>query len=193
MVRIPLKLSRRQQLIFVLVWLLAALSVLNLWPSGDQNEFKTITHDQYGFSLQYPARWRATLYGENGLRGNRETKLRITGSGLEAFSVRVYYQQLEHPTMEDAIKLTDAYIKKSNLYLSSENLPLCVQIERYEEIIKNKIITRQMYQCNDSYYNQVLFPRQNDIIIIEYRALSNVYEKHLPEFEAIVNSFTPLD
>ncbi|RMG69628.1 MAG: hypothetical protein D6711_19090 [Chloroflexi bacterium] len=193
MFRIPLKLSRRQQFIFVLVWLLAALSVLNLWPSGDQNEFKTITHERYGFSLQYPARWRAALYGENGLRGNRETKLRITGSGLEAFSVNVYYQQLEHPTMEDAIKLTDAYIKRGDFYASSENLPLCTLSERYEELLKNKIVIKQKYNCHDSYYYQVLFPRQNDIIIIEYEASSDVYEKYLPEFEAIVNSFTPLD
>lgn len=182
-------------ILFLLVWFLAWSVLTGSWPLiRSDGEWKTITHLEYGFSLDYPTKWHAKTYGEHGFKGEDEIKLAITRSYRDIFEIGVHYQAMPQPTLKDAINWGNSRIDDSIARLRGLDKPANYQELIAEEVIINGHTTfRQRFVLGDNMYEDIYIARTNDIIIITLQANESDFESYLEDFNAIVASFRPLE
>ncbi len=169
--------------LFVLVWFIAATFLLDIWPIvRSEGEWETITNAEYGFSVDYPTKWKARTYGEHGYKGRDEVKLR---SLQGFFAIRVEYQEMTNPTLQDAVAWGESQINKSNYVLIQEG----------EEVLNGHPVVRQryIYSLGSAMYEKVYVARANDVILIQLQANEAEFDSYLEDFDAIVASFRPLE
>lgn len=110
---------------YVLLFLvmIAVFYGLRSWINRDK--WHTLVHEQYNFSIDYPANWKHNVYGERGSKNLHDLKAQIyTNSfgflGPNSKAVWVYWLPMEKPTLEQAAergleKLTQSEIAISDL------------------------------------------------------------------------------
>lgn len=187
--------SWRTILIFLLVWFIGASILLDFWPIvRSEGDWKTITNLEFGFSVDYPTKWKARTYGEHGFKGGDEIKLRIYRSLTGIFVITVQYLEMPNPTVEDAVKWGNSRISDSIDNLRAQGKPPNYETIELEEItIDGHTVMRQRYKLGNAMYEEVYIARTNDIIIITLQAVETEFDSYLEEFNAIVASFRPLE
>lgn len=173
-------------LLFVLVWFLGATILLDIWPIvRSEGEWATITNTEYGFSVDYPTKWKARTYGEHGYKGRDEIKLFIYRSLQGFFAIRVEYHEMSNPTLQDAVAWGESQINKSNYVL----------IQEEEEVLNGHPVVRQRYSYSlgSAMYEKVYIARANDVVLIQLQADEAEFDSYLEDFDAIVASFRPLE
>ena len=182
-------------LIFLLAWFIGASILLDFWPIvRSEGDWKTITNAEYGFSVDFPTKWNARIYGEHGFKGGDEIKLRIYRSLTGIFVITVQYLELPNPTIEDAVNWGNSRISDSIDNLRAQGRPPNHETLGLEEIIIDGYTAmRQRYKLGNAMYEEVYIARTNDIIIITLQAGETEFDSYLEEFNAIVASFQPLE
>lgn len=193
--RKQVRVSWRTILIFLLVWFIGASILLDFWPIvRSEGDWKTITNVEYGFSVDYPTKWKARTYGEHGFKGGDEIKLRIYRSLTGIFVITVQYLEMPNSTVEDAVNWGNSRINDSidNLRAQGKQ-PNYENMGLEERIINGHTAMRQRYRLGNAMYEDVYIARTNDIIIITLQAGETEFDGYLEDFDAIVASFRPLE
>ncbi|MEZ4592276.1 MAG: hypothetical protein R3D55_14195 [Chloroflexota bacterium] len=184
-----IQLSWKASLIFVIVWFLLASIALGYWPLiRDEEEIATITHDLYGFSIDYPTKWKISQYGENGYRGNDDLKLQISKNTLNTFRIYIFQMNVPEATLEDV----HSWQMESITRLNPEEFEYDL-IFLDEDELRGYPILRHTYVVNDTKHEAVYIARSHDMLSIELQAPIGEFDNYLEEFEAIVASFQPLE
>lgn len=188
------KISWKAAILFILVWFVAASILLDIWPIvRTEGEWRTITNSEYGFSVDYPTKWKARIYGEDGFKGGKEIKLRIYRSFIGIFLISVRYKSFSNPDLEDVANWGDQRIKEINENLSKRGEPVLEEMFLKDEIVRGQPVLRRRYGQRDYTNEDVYIARSNDMIIITLQAPTNSFESFLDDFNAIVASFRPLE
>ncbi|NOZ51177.1 MAG: hypothetical protein GXP37_14210 [Chloroflexi bacterium] len=175
-------------IIFAVVFLLGFgfLNALSSPPpeSAPRDQWKTVTHELYGFSLDYPPGWLAETYGESGFKGNRAVKLRITRGFAGTVFMRVYYQAAINPTLENVAR----WGQYASGTLRSGNATI-ISFEQAE--LNGYEVAKRTYRSTNI-YQDVYIAREKDMIIIKLQAQDRDFWDFLPIFDEIVASFRPM-
>lgn len=180
-------------LLFIVIWVLIASSVLGLWSYlRPQNEWQTITNDQYHFSVDYPSKWTARIYGEGGFRSAEDVKLRIYRSLTGYFEISILYKEADNPDLDDVADWGMQRIDRLN-----RNKPQ--SRDSYEEmqfrsdfVEGNEVYVRR-YGDGEMTYEEVYIARENDMIIIRLQSEAEDFDQYLDDFNRIVSTFHTLD
>lgn len=192
--RRQIQVSWRTILLFLLVWFLGASILLDFWPIvRSEGQWNTITNTTYGFSVDYPTKWKARIYGEHGFKGADEVKLRIYRSLTGTFVITVNHLEMPNPTVEDAVNWGKSRIRDSAQNLrGQEGTPNYENLGLEEMIFNGHTTLKQRYKLGSVLYEDVYIARTNDIIIITLQADESEFNSYLDDFEAILTSFRPL-
>ncbi|MEZ4592627.1 MAG: hypothetical protein R3D55_15995 [Chloroflexota bacterium] len=176
-------------LIFVIVWFLLASIALGYWPLiRDQEEIATITHDLYGFSIDYPTKWKIRLYDEDGYRGFDDLKVRIYENNLSQFGISILQTTASEVVLQDVYSWRMQTIGQPNQEDFKYN-----EISLTEDNLNGHPILRHIYTVNNTKFEEVYFVRAHDMLSIRLHAPIGEFDNYLEEFEAIVASFQPLE
>ena len=183
---------------FILLLLLISIWVV-IMPrdaipiQGMGGEWATITNTTYDFSVDYPARWRAEIYGENGYRGLEEIKLQIYRSTLDQLFITVRYQKKVQPALEDVAAWRTRMIASWNDALRLNHEPVYEELTANEGSLRGQPIRRRQYSNGVIHIEDVYLARADDMIIISLSADEARFEGYRDDFEGIVESFRPVE
>ena len=182
---------------FVLLLLLISIWVViaprdTIPIQGAGGEWETITNTEYGFAVDYPSRWRAEIYGDNGYRGLEEIKLQVYRSTLDQMFVTVRYQKMVQPTLEDVTTWRSRMIASWNNALRLDHEPVYEELSSSEEALHGQPIIRRQYSNGVLHIEDIYLARAGDMIIISLSADEARFEGYREDFEGIVNSFRPV-
>jgi hypothetical protein len=180
-------------LIFFGAWLLVFCFLSGSWRYFYTAEgWKTITHDQYHFSVEYPAKWATIVHGESGHRGVDEIKLYIYRTYLENFSIRVYQIDAENPSIEEVADWGENRINRINR--NEERAAFILREIKFSDymIDENKALVRR-YGNEGRIYEDVYIARPNDMIIIQLYTEADDYDRYIGDFYRIVDSFRTIE
>lgn len=180
-------------IILTLAWLFVASTFHFGVFSKPQKEWQTISHPQYGFSVEYPPEWVARIYGEAGDRGAEEVKLRIYRSIWGPPEIAIHYQETSKPSLEDVVAWGDLLIAEANHYLTDHGETIYVDSSLQEDIIDGQTVIRRIYKREGIMNEDVYIARSGDMIIITLHSQEDNFENYIQEFERIVESFTPIN
>jgi hypothetical protein len=155
---------------------------------SEAGQWKTVTHEQYGFSVDYPAIWRYQKFGDAGYKGADDLKLMISDSLMGEFSIQFYYRAAVEPTLDDVVNWAEARLNRFN------------KLEEYEDVflILDTIdgLPRHRYKFYGSLHEEVYIIRENDMFIIELNipahAKEYAYDNYFDYFDQIIASFRPM-
>ncbi len=174
-------------LAFVAVWLLLAFLLAGppLRRTAEGEEFATITHEQYGFSVVYPTKWRARTYGEAGYRGDDDRKLEVFYNEFGPFWIQVRQKDVYQPDLEDAVRWSLKGFETVNHDPSTrfEAGPLT------EETVNGQPALRRRFISEQYIIEEVYLVRASTIIILRLTSEVGTFEDVLDEFNQIVASF----
>jgi hypothetical protein len=178
---------------FFVLWLLVASYSSGYWnylnPPG---EWKTITNDLYHFSVDYPTKWSARTYGENGFKGGDETKLRIYGTFGSDFVIRILQEAAEKPTLEDVAEWSERRVNSINRG-ELRSRYIYRELDFREDVVDgNKVFVRR-YGHVETTYEEVYIARPNDMIMIQLQADTENFEQYLEDFYRIVDSYHTIE
>jgi hypothetical protein len=95
--------------LLVVVGIVAYQPIKHWWL---QDEWRTFTHDQYSFSIDYPASWSVNSYGDYGSRGLDYLRARF--SSFFGGAVSIHQQPMENPELADAVEWGEAVIQHAD-------------------------------------------------------------------------------
>lgn len=183
------KTSWKTLFLFVIIWLLLASIALGYWPLiRNEEEIATITHDLYGFSIEYPTKWKISQYGENGYRGNDDLKLQISKNTLNNFRIFIWQTNASEATLHDV----HSWRMQTITRLDREEFKYD-RLSYEEDELRGHSILRHIYTINDTKHEEVYIARSSDMLSIELQAPIDEFDSYLEEFDAIVASFQPLE
>ena len=183
------KIPWKTLLIFVIVWLLLASISLGYWPLiRNEGEIATSVHELYGFSIEYPTKWKISQYGENGYRGNDDLKLQIFKNTSNDFRIFIYQTIVSEATLQDV----HSWRMQSITRLNREEYKYS-RISFDEDELRGYPILRHVYIVNNTKYEEVYIVRSHDMLSIRLQAPIREFDNYLEEFNAIVASFRPLE
>ncbi|MBE2202604.1 MAG: hypothetical protein IAE79_28590 [Anaerolinea sp.] len=187
--------SWRVAILFVLVWLVGASFLLGFWPFvRNEGEVKTVTNSQYGFSVDYPAKWVTQVYGESGYKGDEEIKLIIHRSLLGTFNIKIRYQPVTKPSLDDVVDWGTARIHRIVYnHITRGTEPGYEEVSLREINLRGETAIERIYMVGNVMSKDVYIARDRDMIIITFQAEKEEFNNYLEDFEAIVASFRPLD
>ena len=178
-------------LAFMAVWLLVAFLLAGppLRRTGNEGEFATITHEQYGFSIVYPTKWRVRTYGEAGNRGDEERKLEVFYSEFGPFWIEVRQKALYQPDLKDAARwgLNGFETVNRDPATRFEAGPLT------EETVDGQPALRRRFSSKQGIIEEVYLARANDMISIRLTSEVGTFEDVVDEFNQIVASFRSIE
>ena len=174
--------------VLFVVMLVLGFGLLNAFSSppphsAPRDQWKTITHKLYGFSIDYPPGWLAETYGEYGIKGDRETKLSISRGFAGSIYIDILYRSAVKPKLDDVVRWGGAH--KTLRSLTTEVVSFQIMELNGYEVAKRTYRSRNMYQ-------DVYIAREKDMIIIKLQAEEDDFWTFLPTFEEIVASFRPM-
>lgn len=188
MFRKKLNLSWQAGLLFLFVWLIGASFLLEFWPFiRSEGEWEPIAHTQYGFAVDYPAKWVAKKFGELGSRGLVEEKLQIYPSLLGDTFIHFYYRTSTDSTLNEVANWGDRRLNRFRDDEDFEEYPI------EEDQLRGHLIWRKRYRTEKIIFEDVYIARSTDQIIITLQSSPSNFDNDYDEFEAIVSSFRPLD
>ena len=178
---------------FVFIAIIWALMMGGEIPScsSEKGEWKTITNEQYNFSVDYPAIWIADTYGEFGNRGERDVKLSI-----EYTMIEFHYQAAQNPTLDDVVSWFEGRLYDLRKRVLQDEDDGYEQIFFGGDVVDGHPIMRRRYKLNNLMYEEVYIARQNDMFIIELQIPSHTreyaYDNYFDYFDQVVASFRPM-
>jgi hypothetical protein len=128
---------------YVLLFFLAVILFYGLRSWINQDKWQTLVHEQYRFSVDYPANWKYRTFGERGYKNLHDLKVTINSLSLGPFgpsrALWVYWVSLDNPTLTQAsewglTKLPQHEGTISNLqetYIGTEPYPALVRTFHY--------------------------------------------------------------
>lgn len=179
--------------LFLVVWSVMMVVLLQLPVNRSQAEWTTISNAQYNFTVDYPTKWVAHTYGEHGFKGEDAVKLLIYRSLLGYFEIAVYHQSATEPALQDAIAWGDARIGRINRNRADQGEEALEKYDVLEDTINGHIVARRIYQGGGVTREDVYIARENDLIIIRLQSEEEDFENYREDFERIVQSFRPLE
>lgn len=178
-----------------LIWFVVAI-IFDLWPFHqvpNQIVWKTASHSEYGFSVDYPTRWISRTYGEHGYRGQDEAKLLIDDrSPQNIFAITIFYFEKSDPSLEDVVFWGDLRIESSNRNFTRRGEDNYEVIDEWNDSINGEPITRRKYGNTSIVKEDVYLARDNDMIIITFQATPTDFQLYKDDFDRIISSFRPL-
>lgn len=194
MIRRTVYVSGTVVLTFVLVWLvLTALLSGIRFPQASDGEFRSITNEQFNFSVTYPSNWRAHTYGEGGFRGRSEVKLRIFQRQFGSFEISVSHKPAHEPTIQDVAAWGADRIEQANERLRNSG---GLEFEAHaltEDELAGVPVLRRSISNERIYLEEVYIARSTDMIILRLDSDKPRQEQRVDEFNQIVESFRPLE
>lgn len=188
------KATWRVAIIFIIFWVFAAIVFIGYSPFRiSESEYETITNSEFDFSVEYPTKWHARTYGENGFKGEHAIRLRIYQSTTGFFEIAVRQKPAHNPTLDDVNMWGFERIEDINNDLSLRGDPLISEIFLQEESFNNNIRARRRYTGGGITNEDVYIARANDMISITLQATDESFENYLDEYNKIVDSFEPVD
>lgn len=148
-------------------------------PNPSSDEWSRLINTEYGFSIEYPTNWHASIYDENGYKGSRETKFRTYRSSIGPAFIRLQYRNASNPILELVENWSRSIAKSQRLQL------VAIQFEDLE----GKDVLRSAYSDPDYYYEHIGILRENDMVIIIFQVEKEQYENYIETFNHIVGSF----
>jgi len=180
-------------LLFLIIWTATiGRSLFDINSRDEEGAWKTVEHEQYDFSLLYPAQWHARKYGVEGFKGNKTTKLAVYPSLVGTVFITVHYREASTPTVEDVVNWSQGWEPHQ---AGSQN----TQDNSYERLEFEEIaldgheVARLRYRVGIVMREEVYIPRRNDMIVIRFQAGIEQFNNHEEEFEIILESFSPLE
>ncbi len=161
--------------------------------------WKTVNHEEYGFSLDIPPNWKAFTYGEWGDRGkyDRNVKLslaRRTGN----VGAELRYQPIDNPSQEDLLSWAESELDILDMAYAKMGFPAVQRMDVRSDVLEGKEILRQTIiepdGLNPDGLNTecVYVARAEDMIIICFSG-NWILPEYREEFEQILKTFRPLD
>lgn len=193
-VRRKLFISSSLLFLFLLGWLILMAVLTDSLPfgRGEEGEWSRVTHEQYGFSIEYPTKWRIETYGQHGHRGLDEVKLRIWETNLNSFKIEVWRFPYSSPTLEGVLKWDDAWIERARQSVTSRGGDDFEEIALLEDMLQGEPILRRTYKLGDALYEKVYIARSSDYIILKMQAPEGSYDIYIDDFNRIAASFSPI-
>ena len=155
-------------------------------------EWTTVTHPLYGFSLEYPDKWRVEIFNESGRKGAHEVKLLIRGREVGFSGIVIKLVQMKSPTVEDAALWDDIRLTKLGKAAHSRGEAGYKQISLVEDEINGTPAIRRVYRLRDGQFEAVYIARANNFIIITLQTTQEYHDKYKEDFERVLESFRPL-
>jgi hypothetical protein len=183
--------------LFVIALLCIGSLLLVKYLNKPKGQYATITNTEFGFSVEYPTKWHAQIHGETGYKGERDVRLRIYRYARNPFRISVHQKPAKNPSLDDAAEWGSRQIQENNNHISKLGDPELMELAeiffQQEDMVGGKTIARRRYAGNGIIYEDVYFARETDMIIITLQAPEEYFESYLDDFDAIVNSFSPLE
>jgi hypothetical protein len=192
--RFPLRVSQPVVATVLIVCVIAVSLTFGIWPiERSEGKWATINNTEYGFSVDYPTRWKAEVYGKNGYRGLDEIKLQIYRSVLAQFFITVRYQEKVSPTLDDVVNWRDRMIVLWNKALIQDGENPYEEIALINDTLNGHPIIRRQYSNGTLKIEDIYLARTNDMIIISLSAEERGFESYREDFETIIASFRPVN
>lgn len=161
----------------------------------DDQSWKTVEHELYGFTMEYPPGWNAYTYGDWGYRGkdNRNLKLQITKHGDNA-DLRLRYQEATNPTLDDVeIWVNRVLLDSLDAAYEKLGLPAVERKEMHTGILNGKEVLRQTIIEPEGVTTECVYlARSKDMISICLQG-SPILEEHREAFEQMLKTFRPME
>ncbi len=191
-------LRRLYTLAVVTGWIL--LAVILFYLARPRADWETITHEQYGFSFEYPTEWRARKYGEDiSYHGDEELKVLLSLPWNDYASIEIRVVPMNNPTLDKAIRWGEQRIARINRLLVSRGDEPITELYWRQEALNGQIIARRRYQGYNvetgevNLTEDVYLVRAGDIIVFMLHSRESSFEYFTDEFERIVSSFSTVE
>mgnify|MGYP001144594080 CR=1 FL=1 len=174
--------------LFIIIWLALFIFGSGYWRllSQSEDEILTVEHDIYNFTIDYPGKYIARQYGNEGYRGHEELKLRIEKTSYDKMGIWFEYREFENPIVDDVLRWRNEQSKLGSVGTLKKQLSP-VEIDEYDAWELD-----YTYE-NGTSVNEVYVLRDNDMFIITLLAPSGSIAGYRNDFEFILNSFQPLE
>ena len=153
----------------------------------DNGEYASVTHEEYGFSIDYPTKWRVGTYGENGspyYHYDSSIKLDLYITRRIPFSILIRYRPVVNPTLQNVSEWGNVVMSR---ILTRRN------IEEFPDTVNGKPIIRHRYYWGSYVTEDVYIARSSDMIIISMEVKQRDYDDNIEDFNTIVESFRPFE
>jgi len=167
----------------------------------DSNQWVTIEHERYNFSIEYPTKWSVDLYGDAGRKGIDDEKLVIMRknnpilglpSSPSTFIIIIEWRAFDNTSLQDALNWANEKIDDDLSQDGVQTKPGYEEFLSQEEEISGYPAIRRRY----TYFNlggvtreEVYILRENDMISISLWVNDEYFYSFYPDFQRIVNSF----
>ena len=187
------RLSNRAAAIVGIGWLILMYALYDVRPLAFlTNSWKTTTHSKFNFSIEHPRRWVEHRYGELGYKSNDDVVLRLASDMKTAFnSVYIQHKWADNPTLDDVANWGKFYIGK-RMQRAARSFDY-EELELFSDDIQGVPILRRVYRYGPMVNEDVYIVRSNDMLIITIETSQAQYENYKPEFDRLVESFSPLE
>lgn len=188
---------------FLLFSVLAILVIASgCSPNEEANsapEWRTVSHKQFNFSIEYPAKWRISLHDENGWKGIREARIvlllpfYLRGSSSN-FRILIESRTAVNPTLQDVVAWGDEYLDAIYLDPVTKINTGLEEIFLQEDEINGIPILRRRYAFRKSglMFEEVYIARNQDMFMITMSTNIERFDDFYEDFNHVVNSFRPL-
>ncbi|MCA9918552.1 MAG: hypothetical protein KC445_11405 [Anaerolineales bacterium] len=98
-----------------------------------QGQWRTLVHDGYGFSIDYPASWSADKYGDSGWRGVVYARAQLIGSGSRIF---IHQQTMDNPQLTDAVRWGQEILDRKQITEQSSLVEIQIGDGKYPALMQ---------------------------------------------------------
>lgn len=182
--------SAKTSWIVVITFIL--LGLVSGCSSENEQNWDKVVHEQYEFQIIYPIRWIAETYGESGWRGNEEVKLTISQRIITDMNIQIKRRPIENPSIEDVVNWSnERFESESDDYWGRKR-------REVEDFLFEEVLIDSYYSIRRRYihgaaegikFEEILIPRENDMLIISYMVDEDHFNQPYDEFEKIYESF----
>lgn len=182
-------------LVFTVLWLILMLVLLRPRPPipPDEVVWTRVVNDEYDFSVEYPSKWVAETFGENGSRGATDIKLEIYQTLFGNFRVYIFQRKSPRPDLQDVSRWGETMISEANTRLRGRGEPTYKEINLWEDSLQGQTILRRRYGNERFMFEDVYIARHSDMIIITLQSETAEFESYLDDFNRVVASFEPVN
>jgi hypothetical protein len=158
----------------------------NLKVLPDNGKHATVAHEEYGFAIDYPTKWRVETYSEEGswrYYYDSSIKLDLYIIRRIPFKILIRYRPTVSPTLEDVADWGSMVMNR---------IVTVRYTEQYPDTVNGQPVIKHRYYWGSYVTEDVYIARSSDMIIISMEVKQHDYDENIDDFNAIVESFRPL-
>lgn len=178
---------------YVLLFLIVLGIFYGLRSWMNRDEWVTLVHEQYSFSIDYPANWQHKTYRELGNKRLVDQKAQVWVNSLgflgpTSRALRIYWTNMENPTIE---QLREWGLEK---FVQPIN-PIFMQEANQIGIDNAPVLVNMVEKVNSSeFYIQYFVIHGNEVYLLEfYLSNENDKDEAMPIFNRMLASFNILE